>query len=74
MLIPTKHENLNKNSLVIGSGIISYLKKHKSENIETLFQLIRKDRQITLDQFINTMTFLWLSKIVSVKFYRAHLR
>ena len=63
MIFPTKHENLEKNLLVLGSDIIYILKKDK-QNIEDLFQKIKVKKNASLDQFYNTITFLWLSDII----------
>ena len=41
MLIPSKHEQLEKNLLVIGGDILNILKKRKIWNIETLFQNLK---------------------------------
>ncbi|HLP46714.1 MAG TPA: hypothetical protein VK469_12230, partial [Candidatus Kapabacteria bacterium] len=63
MLIPTKYENLNKNLLVAGVDVISHLRK-KSYNIEELFQLLKKEKGMNLNQYFNCLTFLWLADIV----------
>jgi len=63
MLIPTKYENLNKNLLVAGADIISHLQK-KPYNIEELFQLLKKEKGMNLNQYFNCLTFLWLADIL----------
>lgn len=69
MLIPNKYENINDNLLVIGSNIVSSLKS-RPYNIEDLFRSVNKDRgernlhQISLDQYFNALTFLWLADLV----------
>lgn len=63
MLLPTKHENLEKNLLVLGSDIIFILKKEK-QNIENLFQKIKNKKSVNIDQFYNALTFLWLAEII----------
>jgi hypothetical protein len=69
MLIPNKYENINDNLLVIGSNLVSMLKKHPY-NIEDLFKAVNKERenktlhQINLDQYFNALTFLWLAEII----------
>jgi hypothetical protein len=71
MLIPNKYENINDNLLVIGSNLISLLKK-RPHNIEDLFKAINKERdnknlhQINLDQYFNALTFLWLAEIITL--------
>lgn len=66
MLIPSKYENLNKNLLVISAEIISHLKKN-SRHIEELYQKMRSDKGINLDQYLDCLTFLWLADIISVE-------
>lgn len=69
MLIPSKHEKLDRNILVIGSDILSLLKR-KNYNVETLFQDIKRLKSISLDQYYNTITFLWLSDLIDLKQYQ----
>jgi hypothetical protein len=63
MLIPTRYENLNKNLLVAGADVISHLQK-KPYNIEELFQLLKKEKGMNLNQYFNCLTFLWLADIL----------
>jgi hypothetical protein len=63
MLFPTKHENLNNNLLVIGAEIISLLRK-QPYNVEELYQMLKKEKGINLDQYFNCLTFLWLADIL----------
>lgn len=78
MLIPTKYENINDNLLVLGAYIISLLKK-KPYNIEELFQVVNKIKEekkktlINLDQYFNTLTFLWLSEIILLDEFKIYL-
>ncbi len=71
MLIPNKYENINDNLLVIGSNLVSLLKR-RPFNIEDLFKFINKEReeknlhQINLDQYFNALTFLWLADIITL--------
>lgn len=66
MLIPTKHEMLKNNTLVIGANLITILKKN-TYNIETLFQKIKKQNDISIDLFYNTLLFLWLSELIELE-------
>ncbi len=66
MLVPTKHENLDHNILVLGGDIIKSL-KGKRLDIEHLYQKISSDKEVTIDTFYNTLTFLWLAEILEVK-------
>lgn len=65
MLIPTKHENLNRNLLVIGAEILNNLKK-KNYNTELLFQKIKSSKSVSLEQFYNSLLFLWLAELIEV--------
>jgi hypothetical protein len=66
MLIPSKHEQLEKNILVIGGDLLTFFKKKEKWNIENLFQNLKQVKSINLDQFYNTVTFLWLSDVIRV--------
>lgn len=66
MLFPSKHEKLNRNLLVIGSDVLSLLKR-RSYNVETLFQDVKQLKSIGLDQYYNAITFLWLSGLIDLK-------
>lgn len=74
MLIPSKHEQLEKNLLVIGGDVLSILKKRKIWNIEELFQSLKKIKSINLNQYYNTITFLWLSDIIQIDEYNISLK
>ena len=74
MLIPSKHEQLEKNLLVIGGDVLSILKKRKIWNIEELFQSLKKIKSINLNQYYNTITFLWLSDIIQIDEYNILLK
>jgi hypothetical protein len=65
MLIPTSYENLHKNTLIIGADIIRLLKQ-KDYNIEALFNELKKLNSIHLNQFYNTLLFLWLVGIIEL--------
>jgi hypothetical protein len=74
MLIPSKHERLEKNLLVIGVDILALLKKKKTYNIENLFQQFKQCKSINLEQYYNTITFLWLADIVNIDKYNISLK
>lgn len=73
MLIPTKHEDLEKNVLVLGADILMLLKKRKYD-IETLFQKIKYKKSINLNQYYNTLLFLWLADLIKLEKYYIKLR
>ena len=65
MILPTKYENVKENSLVIGSYIISFLKKENLSFIDIHFSLL-KQKELDLDytKLEDTLTFLFLSDII----------
>ncbi len=65
MLIPTPYESLQKNTIIIGGDIIGLLKQ-KNYNIEALFNELKKLKSTHLNQFYNTLLFLWLADIVEL--------
>lgn len=74
MLIPSKHEQLEKNLLVIGANILSILKTRKIWNTEDLFQNLKKIKSVNLNQYYNSITFLWLSDIILVDEFNISLK
>lgn len=66
MLIPNKHQDLSKSILVIGADILFYTKKG-DYILEDLFQIIKKERKIGLDVFLDSVTFLWSTNAISYK-------
>ncbi|MFA7421791.1 MAG: hypothetical protein WCZ90_19060 [Melioribacteraceae bacterium] len=72
MLIPSKYEDISANLLVIGSYVIKSLKS-KKRNIEELFRKLNKEHAVNLDQYFNTLTFLWLAEIVNVDAFQISL-
>ncbi|SNB22483.1 hypothetical protein KU06062604_780007 [Flavobacterium psychrophilum] len=59
MLIPTKHQELKSNTLVLGADILFYLKTDLL-SLEDLFKKIRTEKNIYLNDFLDSLTFLWL--------------
>lgn len=72
MLLPSKYEDLNSNLIVIGAYIIEILKR-RPYNVEDLFQVLRNKYNINLEQYFNTITFLWLSNIVTLNTFQISL-
>lgn len=73
MIIPNKYEDLNKNTLVIGSIVLKKL-KDKPSNIEDLYRVIREESAINIDVFFNCITFLWLSEAVELNRYQLSIK
>ncbi len=73
MIIPTKYENINKNILILGSKIIKELKK-QPYNIDSLYKKLKKDLNISIDIFYDTITFLWLSDIIDKQKYQIFIK
>jgi len=72
MLIPSKHERLEKNLIVIGGDILTLLKKRDIWNVESLFRGLTETTSVSLDQYYNVITFLWLSDIIRVDKYNIY--
>lgn len=75
MFTPTKHENLHKSTIVLGADIIKALKK-REYNVEDLFQELKKvfKKDISLNQYYNTLTFLWLTDVIELNEFNLKLR
>jgi hypothetical protein len=67
MILPTKHEDLKQNLLVVGSEIIKAV-RHESENLEEVFQLLKKNRiDASLEKFHDALTLLWLLNFIELE-------
>lgn len=66
MIIPTKHQALEKNVLVIGADILHALRKD-SMTIENLFQVIKKDHNVKIDLVLDSIVFLWLLEAINME-------
>lgn len=75
MFAPTKHENLHKSTIVLGADIIKSLKE-RAYNVEELFQDLKKvfEKDISLNQYYNTLTFLWLTDVIELDDFNIKLR
>lgn len=73
MTIISKYDDLNRNILVLGAGVIQFLKK-KSYTTEGLFQEFCKSKNIELNQFLNLITFLWLLELIEMSGNRISIK
>lgn len=75
MFVPSKHEDLHKSTIVVGADIIKLLNK-RHFNIEELLQEIRRTthKDISLNQYYNTLTFLWLVKVIELNEFTIKLQ
>lgn len=73
MLIPSKHEKLDNNVLVLGSDLLSLLKR-RGYNIESLWQDAKHTKSLNIDQYYSTLTFLWLSGLIELRQHQVILK
>lgn len=66
MILPTKHQDISKNILVLGSEIYNLISKN-DYTIEELFQKTKKAFQISLESFFDVLTFLWMIEAVKIE-------
>ncbi|MCA9497512.1 MAG: hypothetical protein KC589_11320 [Nanoarchaeota archaeon] len=70
MILPNKHEDLNKNYLVIGKDILNILQLKKLDTYNLYLELIefRSDKyNLNLEKFYNTLAFLFCIDKVEFK-------
>jgi hypothetical protein len=65
MLIPSKHERLQKNPLILGADILRYI-EGETFNIEDLFRNMSKKISIGIEEFHDTLLFLWCADLVEI--------
>lgn len=73
MLLPTKYEKLNQNTMVVGASVIGLLKK-KKHTIEELYQVLKREKQINLEHFFNTLSFLWIAEVIETDNFYVSLK
>ena len=73
MLIPRKHEDLERNLLVLGVDVIQLLKK-RPYNVEALFQEVRSIKNIGLCRYYDVLTMLWMAEIIELQAFQVYLR
>lgn len=73
MLIPLKHEKLDTSIIVLGADLLGLLKR-KGHNIESLFQDAKRIKTLNLDQYYNTLTFLWSSGLIELQNHQVLLK
>lgn len=66
MLLPTKHENLKKNTLVLGAEVIRFIKNHGESSIEDVFQSLKGKHEIPIDVFYDVIVFLWIADFINL--------
>lgn len=64
MLIPTKHQELKSNTLVLGADIL-FLIKNDEINLDDLYKKLIIEKNIDLDSFFDGITFLWLIEAIN---------
>ncbi|WP_420573470.1 ABC-three component system middle component 6 [Kordia sp.] len=65
MIIPTKHQNIKLNPMVLGADILFLLRK-EDFTMEELYQSIKITNSIDLDSFYDTITYLWLIEAITI--------
>lgn len=66
MIVPTKHENIETNILVIASKIISFLKQ-KDFIIEDILSRFKKENEMfSPNKIIDALTFLYCIGVIEI--------
>lgn len=69
MLIPTKHENLERNLLVVGAKIIEKLKKNDLLLEELIDILLKEVSDCTTEIIFDALTFLYCVDAITINNY-----
>ena len=72
MLLPTKHENLQRNILVLGADVVAQMKSG-TDNVEELFQYMKIHKDVSLEEIYDVVLFLWMCNVISVNQHRVTL-
>ena len=75
MFVPSKHENLQTSIVVLGADLLKSLHK-KPYNIDELYREVNVayNKDISLNQYYNTLTFLWLIDAIIVDSFTVKLK
>lgn len=73
MIIPSKYDELDSNPMVLGAFILEQLMSQE-HNLEEIFQKLKKKHEVTLDRYLDTILFLWMSGLIEVNRYYLRLR
>ena len=63
MYLLNKYDDINSSFLVVGAFILQML-KGGNYRTESLFQKCKVENNIALNQFLNTITFLWILDLI----------
>ncbi|MFL0072283.1 ABC-three component system middle component 6 [Tenacibaculum maritimum] len=66
MITPTKHQNIVFNPLILGADIL-FMLRHKELTIEELFQNLKQTKNLDLDIFFDTLTYLWVIESIKIE-------
>jgi len=72
MMFPTKFDELDSNPLVLGASILELIKAQE-RNLEEIFQKLKRKHEVTLDRYLDTVLFLWLSGLIEIQHYYLRL-
>jgi hypothetical protein len=73
MIRPTQYENMQSSTVVLGADVLQKL-KGKKYNIDDLFSEIRRKREISINQFMNALTFLWVVDAIEYRNFTVSLK
>lgn len=59
MIIPTKHQNLSDNALVLGADILHLLRKENLP-VENVIKEIKEIHSVKTDFILDAIVFLWI--------------
>ncbi|GAB6136871.1 ABC-three component system middle component 6 [Halanaerobaculum tunisiense] len=73
MLVPTKHENLDMNILVVGSYIVKKILNGRVLIESILEEYCKENQNPDIDIFYNALTFLYCIEAIEVSGYTVRL-
>ena len=73
MIRPTQYENMQSSTVVLGADVLQKL-RNKKYNIDDLFTEIRRKKEISINQFMNTLTFLWVVDAIEYRNFTVSLK
>ncbi|MEO9533218.1 MAG: ABC-three component system middle component 6 [Crocinitomicaceae bacterium] len=66
MIIPTKHEKLTNNVVVVGADVLHAI-RNEPLSLEKIYQELRKENSVKIEIVFDAILFLWLIEAINME-------
>ena len=67
MILPTKHEDLEKNVLVLGADILREIKKQGEVSVEDGFQFLKNLKSVGVEKYFDVILMLHMFDFIEIR-------